>query len=296
MLRLSALVTPLALAAALATPVAAGKQSVADTITVTGTAMDREQARAVSRALPRAVMGTPISGQNARWTAPLCIAVSGVQPTTAVPVLERMEAIATRAGARLGKPGCSPNVVLHFSADADADFAGIERQQPALLGGTQTADRQKLRTPGQPVRWFYGSKVEGLGGRQIDTNPRQRPLAELPELREGGLSLITIPVQVNITSVIVLVDVPRVAGVSLTALADYVAFAVLSRTRMDIAPGSGSIMALFEPTEGSRPEAITAPDMAFLKALYTIPINRVAAVHRGNLAEEMMKDLAKPVP
>jgi hypothetical protein len=294
MQRIPALLSSLALSAALAAPIQATPPTDEEVITVTGAVMAEDEARARSREHVGAVLGAPVSGQNARWAAPLCIAIVGVQPATAVPVLNRIEAVVTGAGAQLGGKGCKPNVVLHFTADADADFAAIERKRPDLFEQTFAADREKLRAPGLPVRWFYGRKLEGVGGRQLDVDPSGGTLAGMPILREGGASRITTPVQVNITSVTVLVDVPRVAGVPVKALADYIAFAVLSRTRMDVAPGSGSIMALFQAPEGARPEGITALDMAFLKALYTVPINFVSAVHRGSVLEEMVKQLSAP--
>jgi hypothetical protein len=115
-------------------------------------------------------------------------------------------------------------------------------------------------------------------------------------LREGGSSRITTPVQVNISSATVLVDVPRVSNVPLKALADYIAFAMLSRTRIDVEPASGSIMALFQAPEDARPEGLTALDLAFLKALYKVPINFVSTVHRGSVMEAMVKDLSVPAP
>jgi hypothetical protein len=294
--RISALIWSIAISASLADTAFAAPPTDEEVITVTGAVMAEEEARARSREHVGAVLGTPVSGQNARWSAPLCIAVVGVQPATAVPLLNRIEAVVASAGATLGRKGCRPNVVLHFTADADADFAAIERKRPDLFDQTFAADRDKLRTPGLPVRWFYGRKLEGVGGRQLDVDPSGGAMAGMPMLREGGASRITSPVQVNITSATVLVDVPRVAGVPLKALADYIAFAVLSRTRMDVAPGSGSVMALFTAPEGARPEGLTALDLAFLKALYKVPINFASTVHRGTVMEAMVKDLSAPTP
>jgi hypothetical protein len=154
MQRIPALLSSLALASMLAAPGHATPPPDEEVITVTGTVMDEKEARIRSRAHVAAVLGAPIAGQNARWSGPLCIAIVGVQPTTAVPVLERIEAVVRSAGAELAKEGCRLNVVVHFTADADADFAAIERKRPDLFEETFIADREKLRTPGLPVRWF----------------------------------------------------------------------------------------------------------------------------------------------
>lgn len=297
MQRIPALIWSIAIAASLAGPARATPPADEDIITVTGAVMAEEEARARSRAHVAAVLGTPVSGQNARWSSPLCIAIVGAQPTSAVPILNRIEAVVTSAGAKLGKKGCKPNVVVHFTADADADLAAINRKRPDLLEDITEAERKSLRRPGLPVRWFYADKVDGVGSRQLDDDvPAGGALSGFTVLREGGASRITTPIEVKITNVTVLVDVPRVADVSVKALADYIAFAVLSRTRMDVAPDSGSVMALFQTPEGARPDGLTALDLAFLKALYRVPINFVSTVHRGTVMEAMVKDLSAPSP
>lgn len=222
MLRTPVLVSALALFACLAGPAHAAPQADQDVITVTGTVMNEEEARARSRAHVAAVLGTPVSGQNARWASPLCIAIVGAEPASAVPILNRIESIVTNAGAELGRKGCRPNVVMHFTANADTDLAAIDRKRPDLLEELPEAERRRLRTAGLPVRWFYGDKVDGVGARQLDEDlPSGDQLAGYVVLREGGASRITTPIEVRITSATVLVDAPRVAGVPVKALADY---------------------------------------------------------------------------
>lgn len=85
---------------------------------------------------------------------------------------------------------------------------------------------------------------------------------------------------------------PRVSHVSIGALTDYLAFAILSRTRMDATPNASSIMNLFEASQDERPDAMTDLDKAMLKALYRIPINRKAAVHRAQIASEIIKEIS----
>lgn len=279
---------------AAASPAVAGRQPTEDTIVVTGTNLGEQEVRKRARVHTRAVLASQVGGQNARWSRPLCVSAMGVQPSTVAPLVARIEEVATRVGARVANAGCTPNVAILFTANADAAFAAIESQRSYLLANTLKADREKLRTPGLPVRWFYAQVVEGAGGRQI--NHELPGLLGRPGIRQDGDGRMSSPAQVSITTMIALVDVPRAAGVSLATLGDYLAFAVLSRSRVDVPPGSDSILSLFQPTEGAPPDAMTALDIAFLKALYTVPITRTAGVHRGSLTEAMVKDLSKPVP
>jgi hypothetical protein len=288
----------LALGSMLAGPVMA--QSAADedeTIVVTGTRMTRGQAFEMARRYTRAVLAVPQADQNARWADPLCIGAIGLRPEVAVPLIDRIEATARDIGARVASGDCAPNVLMMFVQDSDAAFAMFEQKRPDLLQTSTKDQRRTLSQPGWPVRWFYGQVIEGLGGRGASPNASglaQAPgaLMDLPVLNEGALSRINSPAQLSIKGVTILVDVPRVANVSFDALSDYLAFGILSRTRLDAAPDASSIVSLFQVEAQDRPAGMTDLDRAMLKALYNIPVNRSAAVHRNQMASEMVKVIA----
>jgi hypothetical protein len=192
---------------------------------------------------------------------------------------------------------CAPNVLMMFVQDSDAAFAMFEQKRPDLLQTSTKDQRRTLSQPGWPVRWFYGQVIEGLGGRGASPNASglaQAPgaLMDLPVLNEGALSRINSPAQLSIKGVTILVDVPRVANVSFDALSDYLAFGILSRTRLDAAPDASSIVSLFQVEAQDRPAGMTDLDRAMLKALYKLPVNRSAAVHRNQMASEMVKVIA----
>ncbi|WP_373487941.1 hypothetical protein [Blastomonas sp.] len=297
------LIAGLALTSLLTGPLLANEPSDDDIIVVTGERMTRKQAHELARAHAQAVLVAPVSDQNARWEDPLCIGAIGLREDLALAVIDRIQAIATEAKVRMGGAKCQPNVIVLFTPNSDAAFADIEKRKPELLSLTWNADRKKLRTPGLPVRWFYGQEVEGVGGRQ--TGPNATGLAgggaagglfDLPVLSNSGASRAYTGVQLSLTGAIVLVDVPRVANVPLAALSDYIAFSVLSRTRIDAAPQSTSIMSLFSADEANRPDGLTEIDMALLKALYSVPSNHSATVHRRLMASEMIKTLTAGTP
>jgi len=289
----------LALPAFIAAPVAASafKPSDDDPIVVTGQRMKRGEAHELARTYTRAVLVAPHADQNARWAEPLCIGAIGLRTEIAQPLIDRIEATARQVGARVATGDCSPSVMIAFLQDSDAAFATLERKRPDLLQTTRKHDRRTLSRPGLPIRWFYGQVVEGLGGRVAGPNApalsgSPDALLDLPVLNEGSISRVNSPAQVSIKGVTVMVDVPRVAGVPFNALCDYIAFGILSRTRLDADPQSASIMALFSAPEADRPAGLSDLDRAMLKALYKIPINRSAAVHRNQMASEMIKLIA----
>lgn len=275
----------------------AAQASDDDPIVVTGQRIPRAQAHQMAREFTRAVLAAPQADQNARWAEPICIGAIGLRAEVATPLIDRIEATAQKVGARVAEGECQPNVMLAFLQDSDTAFATLERKRPDLLQSTRIEERRKLSQPGLPVRWFYGQVVEGLGGRGASPNApglagAPGALFDLPVLNDGTSSRINSPAQVSIKGVTVMVDVPRIAGVPFDALADYLAFGILSRTRIDADPKSASITALFVAEEDSRPTGMSDFDLAMLKALYKIPINRSAAVHRNQIASEMIKEIA----
>lgn len=293
------LLASLALVALFAAPVAASAMAPDDDdpIVVTGQRMTRGEAHKLARTYTRAVLAVPQADQNARWAEPLCIGAIGLRAEIAQPMIDRIEAVAREVGARVAKNDCSPNVMIAFLQDSDAAFSTLERKRPDLLETTRNEERRTLSRPGLPVRWFYGQVVEGLGGRGVGPNApglagSPDALFDLPVLNEGSLSRVNSPAQVSIKGVTVMVDVPRIAGVPFDALSDYIAFGILSRTRLDADPQGASIMTLFNPVAADRPTGLSDFDRAMLKALYKIPINRSAAVHRNQMASEMIKEIA----
>lgn len=270
-----------------------------DPIVVTGQRMTRGEAHQMARAYTRAVLAAPQSDQNARWAEPLCIGAIGLRAEVAQPLIDRIEATARQVGARVAKGQCQPNVMIAFLLDSDAAFARLERKRPDLLDTTRRDERRTLGQPGLPVRWFYGQVVEGLGGRGVGPDAAglggaPGALMDLPVLNQGAASRINSPAQVSIKGVTVMVDVPRISDVPFDTLSDYLAFGILSRTRLDAEPEGMSIMSLFSPAAAAteRPTGLSDLDRAMLKALYKIPINRSAAVHRNQMASEMIKEIA----
>jgi hypothetical protein len=289
----------IALPALLAAPVVASASAPGDEdpIVVTGQRMTRGEAHNLAKTYTRAVLAAPQADQNARWAEPLCIGAIGLRAEIARPLIDRIEATARQVGARVAQDECSPNVMIAFLQDSDAAFATLERKRPDLLQTTNKDERRKLAQPGLPVRWFYGQVVEGLGGRGVGPNApglagSPDALFDLPVLNDGSISRMNSPAQVSIKGVTVMVDVPRVAGVPFEALTDYIAFGILSRTRLDADPAGASIMGLFQTAKADRPTGMSDFDRAMLKALYKIPINRSAAVHRNQMASEMIKEIA----
>jgi hypothetical protein len=94
---------------------------------------------------------------------------------------------------------------------------------------------------------------------------------------------------------VAVVDVNLATGVSLEALADYIALVMLAPMRLPPdAPGVPSVLSLFDGS--TRPTGLSAWDRAFLKGLYAMQMNRSAQRQRQQLISAMARELAPDVP
>lgn len=99
-------------------------------------------------------------------------------------------------------------------------------------------------------------------------------------------SVISTQVSRAIVNANVVIDLDRVEGRRLDAVAAYAAFVAFAEVRASETPPLGSILGLFGPeADASR---LTEWDMAFLRALYRLPLDRPARSHRGMLVREMV--------
>lgn len=88
-----------------------------------------------------------------------------------------------------------------------------------------------------------------------------------------------------IVSASVIIDQDQVIGRRLDAVAAYAALVALAEIRIPDFAAQGSILSLFDAPNA--PARLTAQDMAFLRALYRLPLDRQAALHRGLLVRDM---------
>jgi hypothetical protein len=93
--------------------------------------------------------------------------------------------------------------------------------------------------------------------------------------------------------VLIIADSGQVAGYSLRSIADYAA--MLSLTRMaqleNCAPLSSITDLLANGCTTPAADALTAADRAYLKALYTANLEKNLNVERGDLHEQMMRQI-----
>jgi len=265
-------------------------------IVVTGERADpaalREQAR-------RFVQGTGAArGQipAARWADPVCPRVIGIHESYGRIVEARIRTIAREARIALGADGCRPNLTVTFAHDAKDLVRRIAQRRPRALADVPVDRRGALVDGAAPIRWWYttdlrsydstsasSSQPPSVGGNAEGGGPM---LPGVPTFQHYNSSAISTQAVRVIRSATVLVDLAGAEGSSLEAVADYAGFVGLAEIRTSDPIPRPSILGLFGVERDRR--ALSDWDLAFLRTLYRLPLDRIARHHRGLLRRGLL--------
>jgi hypothetical protein len=248
---------------------------------------------------------SPASGQLAVWKQPVCAAVLGLTPAFNSFVSERIAAVADSVGAPHGATGCKPNVHIFFTTDPQTIADAVAKQLPEGLGFHYVSETRKLATLQHPIEGWYATATEGdKGAVQLD-EPTEMNSQFRADLSSGILGSPTPPARLGtrlttgrtslLVHALVLVDLKKVAGREIGPISDYLAMLVLSQTRQQDACGQlPSILDLMAPTcDREKPTAVTAGDLAFLRALYKTDLRTNYYMESGSINARMSAELAR---
>ncbi|WP_313669572.1 hypothetical protein [Sandarakinorhabdus sp.] len=253
----------------------------------------------------------PDFGQFARWRGPVCISVRGI-PDAALAdrVKARIAAAAGDAALPADKPGCKPNLTVAFTDDARRLVGMVKARKRSALPPFEPRLFAALDSATLPVRWWHVLGPAGSGGgssapdagalASATTNgvPLGNVLPAGPNAvgtNSFSASLIDTNLSVWARAGVAVVDVNLATGVSLDALADYIALVMIAPMRLPAGdPGVPSVLTLFQP--GSTVTGLTSWDRAFIKGLYRIQMNRSAQRQRQQLLSAMTRELVTGAP
>lgn len=275
-------------------------------ITVIAPRPDAERTAEVARTNAERVLPEPKYGQLARWRAPVCVKVNGVDPVYAPRIEGRFQAVARAADIPLAEAGCQPNLMIIFTPDARKTVEVIVNRKPRTLRRLTSEERRTVQEAALPVRWWYSITPTDRNG--IPASPISGALASAPS-GVGGKSLLDlVPMNsetvmtdsyngslidtnliASVTGAVAVVDVPLATGVSLDALSEYLALVTLAPTRLPpTSPGVPSILDLFRADAAiAPPETLSRWDSAFLTGLYESVGSRRARWQRGQIVEHL---------
>jgi hypothetical protein len=217
----------------------------------------------------------PVLRNLGRWRGGLqsiCAATSGLSADYNAFVTARLRTVAQYVGAPVqSDPKCPDNVTILFTDNPDQAMKGIVSWAEKYYlrnNRFQSIKRLIAYTGDHAVQGWYFTTAGGA--RALNTDIALLPVNLLPiwpqiDPRNYGYDTN------GIGAVVLVVDVRKIGGASIGAIADYLAVLSLSVIQSpDNCDPLPSILDLMSSSCGARakPTAITAGDLAFLKALY----------------------------
>jgi hypothetical protein len=236
----------------------------------------------------------PVSRNLGRWRGgmqSICAASTGLSANYNAFVASRLRAVAEYVGAPVqSDPKCSDNVTVVFTDDPDQAMKGIVSWATKYFirkNRFESIKRLIAYTNDHAIQgWYF---TTGGGARVLSTEIALLPVNLLPiwpqiEPRNRGGDTD------GIGAVVLIVDVRKIESTPIGAIADYLAVLALSVIQSpDHCDPLPSILDLMSSSCGARekPTAITAGDLAFLKALYYKNTGLGTSMSRAAIYENM---------
>jgi hypothetical protein len=278
---------------------ASTQETPGETIVVKGTRIDPAQARERAKDFVKRT-GVAIGQQQvARWVGPVCIKVMGVTEPQAAKVEGIMVGIAREANIRVGRPGCEPNITVSFAPDGSEVARTIHSRRPHELGELSASEKEQVLNGPATVRWWYATQDRDRDGVQANNisppwitagegnSPIGLPDGVTATQQYNSGSNVRTPTIRTLYGATVVVDAQKAGQTPLDAIAAYAAMVAFAE--MDAKePPPDSILGLFDPAGVE--SALTDWDMAFLKSLYRMPLDRRSRIQRGHLVEALLDE------
>jgi hypothetical protein len=241
-----------------------------------------------------------VRGSLTRWrggrSETICPQTEGLEPAYNEYVTARLRALAVNVGAPVQPdPNCKENVQIVFTAEPGKLMEDVYKRASSSL---------RTKYPDQPKKMLEHSSSHAIQGWYVNAGGGGRILnADVGLLnRLDFLPLWPLVIQTGlhgagccysgIVSVILIVDTAKTSGYSIASIADYIAVLALTFLQEpDHCDPLPSILDLMSSSCGSResPTAVTAGDLAFLKALYFHNTGLGPTLSRDEIQTNMMK-------
>jgi len=247
-------------------------------------------------------VGAPARSRGlARWRGGLCAGAVNLHNDTAQFIVDRVSDVARDVGLSAGAPGCTPNVLIVATQNATAFTPMFVASRPRLfVAGGSGMDRglsqlASFENSDQPVRWWHVSAPIDPDSGQIAvripgtcTGACGSPLAYAPKLNVTASRLMN-RTEDDLKRVFVIVDVDKVANVSLEQLGDYIAMVALAQINPEADTGGYSTILNVFDNPGDTP-GLTLWDRTYLKGLYEAQITRAST---GAARQEVVSSIIR---
>jgi hypothetical protein len=237
-------------------------------------------------------------GQLGRWVQPVCALTQGLAPSFNDFISARIQAISAAVHApQTTSQRCETNAMIVFTAEPQKFLDDVAKRRPNWLGFHFEAEVPKLQTMTQPIQAWYSTATHN---RSLELN-FQKPFAgaqpdialDNPSATPGAAlgSRINTGMESFIVFTLVVIDTKAIINHPVGSIADYIAMMVLAQTQITQDCGAlPSILDLMNPQcRETASDSITAGDVAYLKALYSVDLAHDVGMQRSSIEDLMMR-------
>jgi hypothetical protein len=241
--------------------------------------------------------------QMTRWRNRICPVAEGLSPAFNAFVTARIAAVAATVGAPYDTAPCKHNVEILFTAEPQQVLDQLVKRDTRLLGFHYPQQANKLTTfRGTIQGWYVTSTRNDVGAEAIDEAiplPIDDPTniltkGKVPPGRLG--TRLATGLSSAIVSALIVVDVTKVSGHGVGSISDYLAMMILTRAQSPETCGAlPSIVDLLSSSCGDRdkPLVLTAGDIAFLRALYSMDLRENLSLETSDIQNAMMREFKR---
>ncbi|GAA0394502.1 hypothetical protein GCM10009093_21350 [Brevundimonas terrae] len=235
----------------------------------------------------------------ARWHRDMCVSVVNMQNDVAQYIIDRVAEVALEVDVKPGDPGCSANVTVIATANANETTGEIvNRYRNTLLPDVSGARRsrqalERFAESDLPVRWWHISILIDPDTGQAASRMQNGHITgeyAVGHESDGLKSIVDFPsvevrstnlrsgLRSDLASAIIILDMEKVAGISVPQIADYIAMIALTRVNMDADYSDyNSVLSLMTDKDIL---GLTEWDMAFLRSIYSADLTHKLKSHQ----------------
>jgi hypothetical protein len=252
-------------------------------------------------------VNTGMMGNLARWRGgkqSICPVTAGLSSDENAFVTARLRALAADVGAPLdSNPQCKSNVQILFTDKPQENMDGVLKWASVYFRNRYSGGMKNLIAfkSDHAIQGWYLTTSGGAVVLNTDVGlVRLNVLPVWPQITQNYLGSDALGTRLGggtgsgsgIGVVILVVDTTKVVGYSIGAISDYVAMLTLSVVQTpDHSDSLPSILDLMSSNCAARemPTAITAGDLAFLKALYYKNTGLGPSLSRNQIEDNMIR-------
>ena len=251
---------------------------------------------------------TRIIGKLARWEVPICVGISGLNPSAVAFLETRIKEVAAGAGARINHDAkCRPNLQVLFTTTPQKRLTDIRKTKRALLGYFDTmAQLDRLATFRGPIRAWYMTATTDIRGHLQTDNARTEgielklqphlPKVWLPNARSYAASGSRLGdgLRASLQQVTIIADPTKLLDEQMGPVADYLAMMSLSHMQSpDRCQSLPTIANLLVADCPRIPQGLSDIDLGYLRGLYRMDAERAKGVQLHQIIYQMQREVLK---